>query len=41
MSVKLSYKMAWLLLLLTVFASAAMVAIPVWLIQPFAAQTDS
>ena len=32
--------MAWLLLLLTVVVSAAMVAIPVWLIQPFAAQTE-
>lgn len=36
----LGYKTAWLILLAMVVAAAAMVAVPVWLIQPFAAQTD-
>jgi amino acid transporter len=40
MSDKLNYKTAWFLLLATVLAVAAIVAIPVWLIQPFAAQTN-
>ena len=35
----LSYKTAWLILLATIVAAAAVVAVPVWLIQPFAAQT--
>ena len=41
MSNKFGYKRAWLLLLATVLAAFVVVAIPVWLIQPFAAQTES
>jgi thiol:disulfide interchange protein len=37
---KMGYKTAWFILLLIVVAAVAMVAIPVWLIQPFAAQTE-
>ena len=40
MQKRLGYKTAWLILQLIVIASVAMVAIPVWLIQPFAAQTE-
>ncbi len=40
MQKRLGYKTAWLILLAIVVAAAAMVAVPVWLIQPFAAQTD-
>jgi hypothetical protein len=36
---KINYKAAWFILLMTVLAVFAIVAIPVWLIQPFAAQT--
>lgn len=35
------YKTAWLFLFLIVATAAAMVAIPVWIIQPFAAQTEN
>lgn len=38
---KFGYKTAWFVLLLTVLAAFALVAIPVWLIQPFAAQTEN
>lgn len=34
------YRAAWLMLLFIVVSVAAMVFIPVWLIQPFAAQTE-
>lgn len=40
MSGKSTYKMAWFILLATTFAVFASVAIPVWLIQPFAPQTE-
>ncbi len=40
MSNKFGYKTAWLLLLATVLAAFVVVAVPVWLIQPFAAQTE-
>ena len=40
MSSKFAYKRAWLLLTATVLAAFAVVVIPVWLIQPFAAQTE-
>lgn len=40
MQKRLGYKTAWLILLAMVVAAAAMVAVPVWLIQPFAAQTE-
>jgi membrane protease YdiL (CAAX protease family) len=36
---KLGYKSAWLILLVIVAVVATMVAVPVWLIQPFAPQT--
>lgn len=36
---KINYKAAWFILLMTVLAVFAIVAIPVWLIQPFAPQT--
>src|SRR5215470_10777445 len=36
---KLGYKTGWLLLVLTLVVTVAVVAIPVWLIQPFAPQT--
>ena len=39
MSEKSVYKTAWLVLFGIVFLVAAMVLVPVWLIQPFAAQT--
>ncbi|CAN5531587.1 hypothetical protein BH10ACI2_BH10ACI2_24660 [soil metagenome] len=39
MFIKFGYKTAWLVLLVIVVAVAAMVLIPVWLIQPFASQT--
>jgi hypothetical protein len=39
MSIKLGKKTAWLMLVLTVLVAGAAVAIPVWLIQPFAPQT--
>jgi hypothetical protein len=35
----LSRKAAWTLLLLMVFGAVAMVAIPVWIVQPFEAET--
>ena len=35
-----SYKTAWLVLMVPVAAAAAIVAVPVYLIQPFAAQTE-
>ncbi len=41
MSNKFGYKRAWLFLLATVLAAFIVVAIPVWLIQPFAVQTES
>lgn len=40
MFVKFGYKTAWLILLAIVVAVAAIVAIPIWLIQPFAPQTE-
>jgi len=40
MSGKTNYKAAWIFLLAIVLAVFAIVAIPVWLIQPFAPQTD-
>ncbi len=40
MSNKFGCKTAWLLLLATVLAAFVVVAVPVWLIQPFAAQTE-
>jgi hypothetical protein len=40
MSSKSSYGLAWLLLMAIVFLTAAIVFTPVWLIQPFAAQTE-
>lgn len=40
MQKKLGYKTAWFVLLAIVVAAAAMVAVPVWLIQPFAPQTE-
>lgn len=40
MTNKLGYKMAWFLLLTVVLAVFAIIAIPVWLIQPFAPQTQ-
>jgi Protein of unknown function (DUF3179) len=39
MAIKLGYKMAWLILFAIVALGAAIVVIPVWLIQPFAPQT--
>jgi xanthine/uracil permease len=39
MSIKLGYKTAWLMMLLIAAVTTAIVAIPVWLIQPFAPQT--
>jgi amino acid transporter len=39
MSIKLDYKTAWLILLGIAVLVAAIVIIPVWLIQPFAPQT--
>lgn len=39
MTNKFGYNGAWLLLAATVLAAFAVVAIPVWLIQPFATQT--
>jgi hypothetical protein len=35
-----SRRLAWLLLLLVVIGALALVAVPVWIIQPFKAQTD-
>lgn len=40
MSIKLGYKTAWFILLVIAVAICSMVAIPVFLIQPFAAQTE-
>ena len=37
---KLSYKTAWLILLIIALTVFAIIAIPVWLIQPFAPQTE-
>lgn len=37
---KLNYKTAWLILLMIALAVFAVIAIPVWLIQPFAPQTE-
>ena len=39
MAIKLGYKTAWLILFAIVAVAAAIVVIPVWLIQPFAPQT--
>jgi hypothetical protein len=39
MTIRLGYKTAWLILVAIVIVTAAIVAIPVWLIQPFAPQT--
>lgn len=41
MSPKSNYKAAWFFILATASAVFAIVAIPVWLIQPFAAQTNA
>lgn len=41
MAGKFNYKAAWILLLATVLAVLASVAVPVWLIQPFAPQTEN
>lgn len=37
---KFAYRAAWGMLVLIVVAAGSIVAIPVWLIQPFAAQTE-
>jgi hypothetical protein len=41
MADKVSYKTAWILLLIIALSVFAIVAVPVWVIQPFAAQTDA
>ena len=41
MSGKIDYRAAWIFLLAVVLAAFATVAIPVWLIQPFAPQTEN
>ena len=40
MRMKLGYKSAWSILLLIAVATATVVFIPIWLIQPFAPQTE-
>ena len=40
MSGKINYRAAWIFLLAVVLAVFATVAVPVWLIQPFAPQTE-
>jgi hypothetical protein len=41
MSKRFGDKMAWFVLLAIVLAAAALVIVPVWLIQPFAPQTEN
>ena len=38
---KIGYKTVWFILSAIVLSTAAIIAVPVWLIQPFAPQTDS